>query len=148
MELRVARRTDKATLVALPTGTREAWMPRSVADVANGTVGTTTTFSVPVPWYRKLTTLLNDPQPAAAALYYSTEAGMVLRDERGRSQPVTLDQVEQDFGQVTLDAVMSEPRKWHPLDATPAPLPILRPIANRPRPLDPRAWSVDPTPAP
>jgi hypothetical protein len=43
---------------------------------------------------------------------YTTLAGLVMRDPAGRTQPVTLDAVEQQFGQRIVEDALCSPGEW------------------------------------
>jgi hypothetical protein len=57
--------------------------------------------------------------PAVKTCQFTYHAGMTLRDERGRSRPATLDEIEQDYGQAFVDAAMEHRGQWVRLDGDP-----------------------------
>jgi hypothetical protein len=58
--------------------------------------------------------------PAVKTVQFTYHAGMTLRDEKGRSRPATLDEIEQTYGQAFVDAAMEHPGQWVRLDGDPS----------------------------
>jgi hypothetical protein len=148
--LRIVRRSERATLVALPIDNgRTVWLPRSVADAA-GSTGLVDTLSLPLSWYAKVQQAL-EPElhrpaaastPASVQATYTATTGVILR-QHGRSRPSSMDELADVYGEAAPDAVMESNGAWIdlvPRDMTPRSLPALAPVTTAVRRLDPAAW--------
>ena len=140
--LRILRRSEKATLVSLPSGRRTIWIPRSVAS-ANATVGLVDTFCLPMSWFAKVQQALEPEHhraaPAGVQLFYSTATGPLCR-ENGKTQPIELDVIEQNYGQAILDRVMESAGHWVDVAGEPR----LAPVPTQVRKFDPALWGALP----
>lgn len=66
-------------------------------------------------------------------LIYHTRFGCLMR-VNGQTRPVSMDEIEQEFGQPVLNQVMESAGQWV------SPLPALTPVTRSVRRLDPVAW--------